>query len=307
MSWSLRILGTNAAVPANGRFPSAQVLDTLHALFLIDCGEGTQMRLSDYHVKRSRIQRIFISHLHGDHFFGLPGLITSYGLFGRKDPLVIHGPYGIHDILVKVIEVTNINLNYDLIIEEHDSSAPAVIVEDQYLCVSTIPLKHRVPTTGYIFREKVMPRSINRDGVQKFEIPFQDFEDLQHGKDWKSPDGRIISNSLLTHPGRMPCSFAYCSDTAYFPEIIEHVKDVSVLYHESTFLDDLREKAERRGHATAMQAAEVAEKANAKLLILGHFSSRYQDVSVFEKEASRYFPNVIAAREGMTIELDQNL
>ncbi len=305
MSWSLRILGTNAAVPASGRFPSAQVLDTSGSLFLIDCGEGTQMRLSDWNIRRSRIQRVFITHLHGDHFFGLPGLITSYGLYGRKDRLIIHGPEGIREILAKIVEVTNIYLSYDLIIEEHHAQGPLTIVDDEKLEVTTVPLLHRVPTTGYVFREKVLPRSINSEAVGRYGIPYDAYHDLQLGADWISPDGRTVSNVELTHPGREPDSYAYITDTAFFPEIIENLKGIRVLYHESTFLDDLRDKAGTRGHSTALQAAEIAVLSGVDLLILGHFSSRYQDVSVFEKEASTQFDKVIAAREGMSIAFDK--
>ena len=304
MSWSLRILGTNAAVPASGRFPSAQVLETSKGLYLIDCGEGTQMRLSDCSIKRSRIQRVFITHLHGDHFFGLPGLITSYGLYGRKDPLIIHGPEGIEEILLKIIEVTNIHLSYDLTVKEHQAERPLTIVDDRKMIVTTVPLRHRVPTTGYIFREKVAPRSINSKAVGRFGIPYDAYHDLQYGADWTSPDGRTVSNAELTYPGRDPDSYAYITDTAFFPEIIESLRGVKVLYHESTFLDDLREKAIRRGHSTAAQAAEIASRAGVNLLILGHFSSRYQDVSVFETEARQQFDNVIAAKEGMSVTFD---
>lgn len=305
MSWSLRILGTNAAVPASGRFPSAQVLDTSKGLYLIDCGEGTQMRLSERNIKRSRIQRVFITHLHGDHFFGLPGLITSYGLYGRKDPLTIHGPVGIQEILLKIVEVTNIHLSYDLIIEEHHARGPLTIVDNKKMTVTTVPLQHRIPTTGYIFREKVAPRSINSEAVGRFGIPYDAYHDLQQGADWISSDGRTISNAKLTYPGRDPDSYAYITDTSFFPQIREYLKGIKVLYHESTFLDDLREKAGKRGHSTAAQAAEIANRSGVKLLILGHFSSRYQDVSVFEQEASLQFDNVIAAREGMTITFDK--
>ena len=304
MSWSLRILGTNAAVPASGRFPSAQVLETSKGLYLIDCGEGTQMRLSDCNIKRSRIQRVFITHLHGDHFFGLPGLITSYGLYGRKEPLIIHGPEGIEEILLKIIEVTNIHLSYDLIVKEHQALRSLTIVDDTKITVTTVPLRHRVPTTGYIFREKVAPRSINSDAVGRFGIPYDAYHDLQHGADWTSPDGRTVSNAELTYPGRDPDSYAYITDTAFFSEIVESLRGVKVLYHESTFLDDLREKAVKRGHSTAAQAAEIARRAGVNLLILGHFSSRYQDVSVFETEAMQQFDNVVAAKEGMSVSFD---
>lgn len=305
MSWSLRILGTNAAVPASGRFPSAQILDTTKGLYLIDCGEGTQMRLSDCNIKRSRIQRVFITHLHGDHFFGLPGLITSYGLYGRRDPLTIHGPVGIQEILFKIVEVTNIHLSYDLIVKEHDAGRSKTIVDDNKVIVTTVPLQHRVPTTGYVFREKVAPRSINGEAVGRLAIPYETYHDLQQGADWISPDGRTFSNAELTHPGREPDSYAYITDTAFSPKIIENLKDVKVLYHESTFLDNLREKASKRGHSTAAQAAEIASRSDVNLLILGHFSSRYQDVSVFETEALLHFDNVIAAREGMCVSFDK--
>lgn len=304
MAWSLYILGTNAAVPSLDRNPSAQALDTEHEVFLVDCGEATQTRLAEFRVRRSRIQHIFISHLHGDHIFGLPGLITSFNLFGREDPLFIYGPRGLKHYLDVVNETTGIHLNYHLQIKEHDDQISRKILETGQMQVYTIPLDHRTPTTGYLFREKVFKRKIDTEAIERLKVPYEHLRSIQNGKDWKSPDGQWVRNEEMTQPGREPISYAYCSDTRYHPKIVPLIRNTNVLYHEATFGSELSEEAHRRGHSTAREAALIAKAAGVDQLIIGHFSNRYSDTSILLKEAREHFANTVIARDGMVVPID---
>ncbi len=304
MSWSLHILGTNAAVPTLHRNPSAQALDTEHEIFLIDCGEATQNRLVEFRIRRSRIHHIFISHLHGDHIFGLPGLITSYNLFGRKEPLYLYGPIGLKGFIDTINETTGIHLNYPLHIKEHEDQISRKILETEHVHVYTIPLDHRIPTTGYLFREKVFKRKINLEMVKLLGVPYDQMKDIQRGKDWQRPDGRLIKNEEMTFPGRNPITFAYCSDTRYSPNIIPLVRNVNLLYHEATFASDLAREAHSRGHSTALEAARIAKAAKVDKLIIGHFSARYQDPAPLLKEAQAWFPDTGLAMEGMIVSIE---
>ncbi len=298
MEWTLQILGCNSAVPTPDRYPSSQVLDTGRQMFLIDCGEGTQIRMSTFKVKRSRIDHIFISHLHGDHVFGLPGIITSYNLYARRGPLHVYGPHGIREFLEGVIASTRIRLGFELIICEHGADSSQTIFEDPYCRVSTIPLIHRVPTTGYLFTEKVSPRRLVPSALESMQVPRTGYAALQAGEDLLLGDGSVLKNALVTRAGRTPLSYAYCSDTAFSPSIAHQVKDVTTLYHEATFLNDLADQARARGHSTAGQAAMIAREAGAGQLILGHFSSRYIELDAFLHEAREIFQNTLIAEEG---------
>jgi len=296
-------LGTNAAVPMPERAPSAQVLDTSDELFLIDCGEGTQTRLSQCRIRRSRINHIFISHLHGDHLFGLPGLITSFNLFRREDPLHIYGPPGLRHFIETVNEATGLYLQYDLAIHEHDTSEKLKILETDYAKVFTIPLDHRVPTAGFLFKEKAILRRINKEAIQEYNVPYSKMQSLQQGLDWHRDDGTKVPNVKLTLPGRDPLSFAYCSDTRFFPQIAPQIKNVNLLYHETTFANDLADEAHKRGHSTSVEAGTIAQMAHAKQLVIGHFSTRYKDLSILLEEARSRFSNTILAQEGMVIDI----
>ncbi|MBK8506824.1 MAG: ribonuclease Z [Saprospiraceae bacterium] len=304
MGWSLHILGTNAAVPLLDRHPSAQALQTPDEIFLIDCGEATQTRLTEYHIKRSRINHIFISHLHGDHIFGLPGLITSYNLFGRKEPIHIYGPPGLRHYVETINEITGIHLHFDLTIKEHRADISKKILETKNIMVYTLPLNHRVPTTGYLFREKVAKRRIDSEAVAKYAIPYVEMSSIKDGNDWQKPDGNMIPNESLTLPGRQALSFAYCSDTRYEPAIIPRIRNVHLLYHEATFGQDLAEEAHLRGHSTSIEAAQIAQAANVNQLVIGHFSARYKDRSALLLEAQSHFLNTILAKEGLVIPID---
>ena len=306
MAWSLHILGTNAAVPLLNRHPSAQALQTDDEIFLIDCGEATQTRLAEYRIRRSRIRHIFISHLHGDHIFGLPGLITSYNLFGRKDPLTIYGPPGLRHFIETINELTGIHLHFDLIIKEHQAEVGKMILETNHIKVYSLPLDHRVPTTGYLFRERVAKRRIDSSAVAKYEVPYHQMPLIKNGSDWQRSDGTVIPNELLTIPGRQPLSFAYCSDTRYAPHLVSHIMNIHLLYHEATFGQDLAEEAHKRGHSTSAEAAQIAKAANVSQLVIGHFSSRYKDLSKLLMEAQQHFANTIIAQEGLVISIDHS-
>lgn len=304
MGWSLHILGTNAAVPVLNRHPSAQALQTDNEIFLIDCGEATQTRLTEYHIRRSRINHIFISHMHGDHIFGLPGLITSYNLFGRKEPIHVYGPPGLRHFIETINEITGIRLHFDLRIREHPADVSSKILETEHVRVYSLPLDHRVPTTGYLFKEKVAKRRIDSTAVARYAVPYDQMFSLKNGQDWQQPDGTTVPNELLTLPGRQALSFAYCSDTRYAPSIIPRIRNVYLLYHEATFGKDLADEAHKRGHSTSVEAAQIAREANVKQLVIGHFSTRYKDRSELLLEAQCYFPNTILAKEGLVIPID---
>lgn len=304
MPWDLHILGTNAAVPMPGRHPSSQALNTAEEIFLIDCGEGTQDRLSQYGVKRSRINHIFITHLHGDHLFGLPGLITSFNLFGRKDPLYIFGPPGLRHFVDTINEITGTRFHFDCHISEVDTLKKIKILETPAMRVYTLPLDHRIPTSGYLFREKVPRRKINSEAILKWKVPYDQIDTLKKGSDWRQADGSLIKNEQLTLPGRPPLSFAYCTDTRYDRRLIPMIRGVDLLYHEATFADELREEAHKRGHSTAREAAMIASEAKVKQLLIGHFSTRYKDPLVLLEEAQTVFQPTILAREGNIVRID---
>jgi ribonuclease Z len=306
MGWSLHILGTNAAVPVLNRHPSAQALATEDEIFLIDCGEATQSRLTEYHIKRSRINHIFISHLHGDHIFGLPGLITSYNLFGRKETIHLYGPPGLRHFIETIHEITGIRLQFDLLIHEHPADLSRMILETKHIKVHTLPLDHRVPATGYLFKEKVAKRKIDPIAVANYAVPYDQMLSIKNGRDWQRPDGTTIPNALLTAPGREALSFAYCSDTRYAPSLIPRIRNINLLYHEATFGKELAEEAHKRGHSTSIEAAQIAQAANVKQLVIGHFSARYKDRSVLLVEAQGHFPNTILAKEGLVIPIENS-
>jgi ribonuclease Z len=302
MSFSVQVLGNNAAVPVIDRHPSAQILDIQDHLILIDCGEGTQMRLMDFQVKRSKIDLIFISHLHGDHIYGLPGLITSYNLYGREKDLTIFGPFGLSDFINAILNSAMVKLGFTLRIIEHGMES-AVIFENNVFLVRTIPLMHRIPTTGYLFTEKYPMRKISTEQIEHYKVPYEAMNDLKNGLDWQDPSGKIIPNRMLTLPGKIPRRFAYCTDTIYTESIIPIIRNVDLLFHESTFLHEMQTEAAKRGHSTAYQAASIAKKANVKTLVLGHFSSRYKDLAPLLQEAKAVFPNTVLGLEGERFEV----
>ena len=292
MSTYLTILGFNSAIPTINSSPTAQLLEMEERHFLIDCGEGTQVQLRKAKAKFSRINHIFISHLHGDHCFGLPGLIASFRLLGRETPLHVYGPKGIKNMLETIFTITETHRGFEVIYHELDKDYSEKIYEDSRVEVYTIPLDHRIYCNGYLFREKPKDRHLNMKEIAKYdEIEICDYHNLKAGKDFVLSDGYILKNEVLTLDPAPSVSYAFCSDTRYLESVIPIVKGATVLYHESTFLHDLKEMADYTGHSTALEAATIARKAEVGKLILGHFSNRYADLTVFTDEARNVFPN----------------
>ena len=294
----LTILGCFSASPTKDSFPSAQILEIGGLNVLIDCGEGTQIQLRKYGIKFNSIEHIFISHLHGDHFFGLPGLISTFRLLGRTKPLNIYGPIGIKKAITLMLKLGNSWTNYDLRFTELNSLNSVNLLEKKKFSVHTIPLNHRVYTNGFLFKEFKKERKLLIDKVLKFKIDKTQLRGIKMGKDGVMSNGEIISNSDLTEPKPSDITYAYCSDTCFYPEIIPLIKKCDVLYHESTFLDSHLELANKTKHSTAKQAAEIAKLAHVKKLILGHFSSRHKNLNDFKSEAIKVFGNSELASDG---------
>jgi ribonuclease Z len=294
---ALTILGNNSALPAFGRNPTAQVLQTQDEAYLIDCGEGTQMQLAKYKIKRSKISHVFISHLHGDHYFGLIGLLTSMGLLNRTADLHVHGPALLKDILDIQLNAANIVLPYPL--HFHPLGEDSLIANDKKITVECFKVKHRIECWGFLFREKRNPRHIDPDKARSYEIPSSFYDALQKGQDYVNKKGTIIPNAEVTVPGTTPKSYAYCADTLYDESMAEKVKGVDLLYHETTYLKNFEEKAIERFHSTTEHAANIAVRSGAKKLIIGHFSSKYEDLDEFLQETSLIFPQTELALEGL--------
>lgn len=294
----LTILGCYSATPRVNTNPTAQVLNIKNHLFLIDCGEGTQVQLRRYKVKFSRIRHIFISHLHGDHFFGLIGLISTFMLLGREAELHIYGPKGIKEIILLQLKLGKAWFNYPIIFHELESKESQLIFEDEKVEVYTVPLKHRVYTNGFVFKEKIGDRKLNISEVTKAKIDVSYYQKIKQGFDVENDEGEIIFNKEVTFDPEKPKSYAFCSDTAYFPECVSHIKDVTALYHESTFLNEHKSMCASTRHSTAEQAALIAKKANVGKLILGHYSTRYSSLNKFIEEAKPIFENVELAEDG---------
>lgn len=299
----LTILGCYAATPRTITNPTSQVLEIKNRMFLIDCGEGTQVQLRKNKIKFSKINQIFISHLHGDHFFGLIGLISTFSLLGRTTDLHVYGPKGIKEIILLQLKLSNSWTNYGLYFHELESDESVTVFEDEKVLVKTIPLKHRVYTNGFLFQEKVGERKLNMDAVLNSEIESCYYQKIKNGKDITLEDDRIIPNSELTFDPIPPKSYAFCSDTVYYEAVIPIIENVDVLYHESTFLESEEGLAQKTLHSTAKEAARIALKANVKQLILGHYSTRYESINLFKEEAETIFPEVLLAEDGKTFEL----
>ncbi|MBW8523408.1 ribonuclease Z [Chryseobacterium chendengshani] len=292
MSTYLTILGFNSAIPTVNTSPTSQLLEMEERCFLIDCGEGTQVQLRKAKARFSKINHIFISHLHGDHCFGLPGLIASFRLLGRDIPLHVYGPKGIKKMLETIFTITETHRGFEIVYHELDKDYSEKIYEDNRVEVYTIPLDHRIYCNGYLFKEKQKDRHLNMQEISKYkEIETCDYHHLKAGKDFELSDGYILKNEILTTEPAAPVSYAFCSDTRYLESVVSIIKNVTVLYHESTFLHDLKEMADYTGHTTALEAARIARKAQVEKLILGHFSNRYSDLTVFTDEARTVFPN----------------
>ncbi|WP_047415051.1 ribonuclease Z [Cellulophaga sp. Hel_I_12] len=294
----LTILGCYAATPRTLTNPTSQVLEIKNHMFLIDCGEGTQVQLRKHKIRFSRINHIFISHLHGDHFFGLPGLISTFRLLGREAEMHIYGPKGIEEAILLLLKLGNSYTNYKLVFHELTSKKSALIYEDDKVTVVTIPLAHRVYTNGFLFREKLAPRTLDIETVNAYGIEKCYFQNIKNGKDIVLEDGRTIKNEALTFDPPKPKSYAFCSDTAYKPDIVPLIAEVDVLYHEATFLESQKELAPKTKHSTAKEAALIAKQANVGQLILGHYSTRYASIALFKEEAVEIFDRVLLADDG---------
>lgn len=296
--FSVTILGNNSALPVYGRHPTAQVLSVHDQLLLIDCGEGTQMQLARYKIRISRIKYIFISHLHGDHYFGLIGLLTSMGLLNRKEGITLFCPPGLPEIIRQQLAVADTVLSYP--IEYKLLTEPTLLIDTRHFTLRCFPVEHRISCWGLRADEKKLPRRVNKSRAVERGIPAAFFPFLQKGDHYQLPGGEVIQNEEVTTSAGLPASYAYCADTVYLPEMAETVKGVRLLYHEATYLHDFAEKARERYHSTAHQAAKLAESAEAKRLLIGHFSSKYENLDPLLEEARKVFPNTDLAIEGVT-------
>ncbi|WP_395043635.1 ribonuclease Z [Flavobacterium sp.] len=294
----LTILGCYAATPRTISNPTSQVLEIKNKLFLIDCAEGTQVQLRKSKVKFSKISQIFISHLHGDHFYGLIGLISTFMLLNRKNDLHVYGPKGIKEIILMQLKASGSYTGYNLYFHELESKESEIIFEDDRVMVKTIPLSHRIYTNGFLFQEKNSERKLNIEKVEQYNIDKVYFNKLKYGGDMTLDNGKIIPNSELTFDPQASKSYAYCSDTMYNEAIIPIIENSDYLYHESTFLESESHLSERTMHSTAKQAATIAKNANVKNLILGHFSTRYNNIDLFKQEAQTIFENTFLADDG---------
>jgi len=298
----LNILGCYSATPRTFTNPTAQVLEINNHIFLIDCGEGTQVQLRKNKVKFNRIKHIFISHLHGDHFFGLVGLISTFRLLGRDTDLHIYAPKGLKEVITLQMKLSNSWTNYNLYFHELTSKSSEIIFEDQKVTVQTIPLDHRVYTNGFLFKEKEGERKLNMNAVLNSSIDVSYYRKLKQGFDVTNEAGTLIKNDTVTFPPNKPKSYAFCSDTAYNEAIVPIIDEVDVLYHESTFLEQHAKLAAPTKHSTAKQAASIAKQANVGQLILGHYSTRYSDLNIFKEEAQTIFDNVKLGDDGKIFE-----
>ncbi|MEY4834150.1 MAG: Ribonuclease [Bacteroidota bacterium] len=298
----IKILGCYAATPRTISNPTSQVLEIKNHMFLIDCGEGTQVQLRKHKIKFSQIEHIFISHLHGDHFFGLIGLISTFMLLGREKELHVYGPKGIKEAILLLLKLGNAYTTYNLFFHELISKESEVIFEDEKVKVTTIPLKHRVYTNGYLFEEKNTERKLNIDAILNHNIEKLYYNKIKLGGDITLEDGSVLPNSELSFDPEEAKSYAFCSDTVYNEAIIPIIEKATVLYHESTFLESESHLAEKTMHTTAKQAAKIAKLADVKHLLLGHYSTRYGNIELFRTEANEIFENVLLADDGLEFE-----
>jgi ribonuclease Z len=299
----LSILGSSSALPTSERFPTAHVLNVHERLYLIDCGEGTQMQMRKNKIRFGKINHILISHLHGDHVFGLYGLLSTFSLMGRTSPLHLYAPQNYDNILSSHLADFDIHLNFEIEFNGLSGNDPAKILDDKYLTVTSFPLEHRVPTYGFLFREKPYDRNIIKESIEKYKIPVLRIPSIKKGADFITADGTVIRNEEITYPGPDPLSYAYCSDTKYFRRLSSFIKGVDLLYHEATFDKSLEDLALLTGHSTTTDAARIASEAEAKALIIGHFSARYKDVNTLVEEARTLFTNTFPAIDGETYEI----
>ena len=295
---AVTILGNNSAVPAFDRHPTSQVITMNGTNFLVDCGEGTQIQMIKYRIRRAKISHVFISHLHGDHYFGLAGLITTFGLLNHQQELHVYAPSPLQEIIELQLKVADTLLPYPLYF--HTITKNGVLVDDEKFVVKCFRTNHRIECFGFVFTEKKKPRKIDIDKVKEFQIPQSFYKKLEDGLDYITKDDQLIKNDAVTIPAPKGKSYAFCADTKYDESIIPHILEADMIYHETTYLDNLQESADKRFHSTTKQAALIAKKARTKKLLVGHFSSKYDKLDEFEKEAREVFENTEIALEGVT-------
>ena len=301
--FKVHILGCGSALPTLQHNASSQIVELREKLFMIDCGEGTQIQLRRSRIHFSKIIAVFISHLHGDHCFGLPGMISTFGMTGRTAPLHIYAPAAFEPILDQTLSFFCQGLEFKVVFHAVDTTQNKVVYEDRSLTVETIPLQHRIDCCGYLFREKPILPHIRRDMIDFYKIPISQINNIKAGADWVTAEGEVIANSRLTTPAEPARSYAYCSDTRYIKTLHELVKGVSTLYHESTYSTEDAERARLYWHSTSQDAAKVARDASVGKLLLGHFSARYNNESQLLEEAKEIFPNSYLTREGATFDI----
>lgn len=297
-TFQLLILGSSAATPTVNRNPTSQLLNIAERFFLIDCGEATQIQLRKYKLRFQSINHVFISHLHGDHFFGLPGFLASMHLLGRKNELTIFGPPALNEIITLIHKHSDTYLSYPINFVSTQNKTKELLWEDDKVEVYSFPLQHRINTTGFLFKEKPLPKSIDKYKLEKYNVSFSEIHKLKLGFDAIDNNGIVIKNSDLTINPQAPRSYAFCSDTRFFEGLASDIKGVDLLYHESTFLQDKEDRASQTYHSTSKQAANMAVLSEAKKLVLGHFSARYDDLTFFLNEAKPIFENTELAIEG---------
>lgn len=306
MAFNLTILGSNSSIPTASRFPTSQLVEFNSSYYLVDCGEGTQMQLRKYRIKIQRIRAIFITHMHGDHYFGLFGLLGTMHLLGRTSKLDLFAPPELQEMIDIQLKVAKTEFQFELNFRPLAFGAPEVIWEDDQVAVSTIPLQHRIPCNGFLFREHPHKRRIKKEALDAFKVPLHAIPKLKDGEDYVSENGEVIQNIVLTHSPHKSYSFAFCSDTKFDPTIVPLIQGVDVLYHEGTFLESEKERAHKTFHSTAAEAAEIAKMANAGLLIIGHYSARYHSIEAHLDQARRVYESTELAWDGRKFEFREN-
>lgn len=304
MTFSITILGSSSAVPTAKRYLTAQLVSHHERFFLIDCGEGTQMQLRKFFPKFTRINHIFISHLHSDHILGLFGLLSTYNMLGRKNTLHIYSDGRLPNLLNYHFNFLDEKILYPIEYHKIKPNCSEIIYEDKKLYIKTVPLKHRIPTTGFKFEEKPQPRKIKKNLIQQYGLGIKDIIAIKNGDDFITAEGMVIPNSVLTTPSPEPRSYAFCSDTKVTKSILPFIEGVNVLYHEATFLDEDKKLAKATYHSSVTDVAKLAKLANVKKLIIGHFSARYKYDNIFLEQALQYFPNTFLAEDGLTITIN---
>lgn len=302
--FEVHILGCGSALPTLRHNATSQVVNIREKLFMIDCGEGTQVQLRRSRLRFNKLNHIFISHLHGDHCFGLMGLISTFGMLERTAALHIYAHPQLEELLKPQLDFFCKGLPFQIVFHPFDPARRKVIYDDRSVSVETIPLRHRLPTAGFLFREKPTMNHIRRDMIDYYQIPTYLINRIKNGEDFVTDEGVMVPNDRLTFPSAPPRTYAYCSDTAYLPQIAGQIKGADLLFHEATFASDNEARARQTQHSTAAQAARTARDAQVRQLVIGHFSARYEDETPLLQEAQAIFPHTTLAREGMTIPIE---